>query len=87
MMTHSTYTRIHMAMDYTVGVNTHGVNSALLINGTWSHIGAHVKIFGLNCGFCKLVFCLWLQFWVWHFIQGKLSLLFLADSAKSCYCT
>lgn len=73
MMTHSTHTRIHMVMNYIVGVNSHGVNnSALLINGIWSHIGTHMKIFSLNYGICNLAFSLWLQFWGFgFFIQGK----------------
>lgn len=61
-----------MEMNYIVGVNSHGVNSVLLINGVCSHFGAHMKIFGLNCGFCNLVFSLWLQFWgLAFYIQGK----------------
>lgn len=59
-----------MAMNNIIGVNSPGVNSTLLINAIWCHFGTHMKIFGLNCGFCNLVFSLWLQFWSLAFYTG-----------------
>lgn len=49
MMKHGTDTRIPKVMKYTVGGNSYGVNSTMLINGIWPRFRAYLKIFGLNC--------------------------------------
>lgn len=65
-----------------------GVNPTLLINAIWSNSQAHMKIYGLNCGFCHLIFGLWLQFWGLAFLyRGNYSPLALAYSAKNSDCT